>query len=191
MPDRLIFISHPEVIVDPAVPVERWRLSDAGIRRMQVFAAGPAVATVTSVWASGETKAVEAAGILGSRLGIRVTVEHDLGENDRSATGFLPPDEFERTADAFFARPDARVRGWERAVDAQARIGRAVERVLAARPRGDVAVVSHGAVGTLLRCAWLGAPISRAEDQPYQGHYWTGLLPGRVVEHGWRPIAPR
>jgi hypothetical protein len=51
----------------------------------------------------------------------------DLGENDRSATGFLPPEEFERVADEFFGSPEKSARGWERAGDAQVRIVRAVE----------------------------------------------------------------
>lgn len=36
-------------------------------------------------------------------------------ENDRSSTGFLPPEEFEVVADAFFAQPGVSVRGWETA----------------------------------------------------------------------------
>ena len=42
-----------------------------------------------------------------------------LHENDRSATGYLPPNQFEAMADRFFAEPQASVLGWERAVDAQ------------------------------------------------------------------------
>lgn len=54
-----------------------------------------------------------------------------MHENDRSATGFLPPSEFESVADEFFAKPEVRVRGWEPAIDAQARIRSEVDAVLA------------------------------------------------------------
>ncbi|WP_112102217.1 hypothetical protein [Mesorhizobium hawassense] len=64
----LIFTTHPEVVIDPLVPVERWRLSDAGLARMRQFAESPAVAKVTSVWASTEAKAIEAAGILAAHF---------------------------------------------------------------------------------------------------------------------------
>jgi broad specificity phosphatase PhoE len=124
-----------------------------------------------------------------ARLGIGV--EPDLGENDRSATGYLPPDEFERTADAFFARPEESCRGWERAIDAQRQIREAVERILLRHGNGDAAIVAHGAVGTLLLCSCLGMRIDRAADQPFQGHYWAAGLPELRVRHGWRPIAPR
>ena len=69
---ELIFITHPEIIVDSQIDVRRWRLSDAGLARMRIFADSPAVADVTSVWASTEAKAIEAAGILAARFGLGV-----------------------------------------------------------------------------------------------------------------------
>lgn len=185
------FVTHPEVARDPAVPVPRWRLSEAGTARMRRFADGePALRGVRAVWASTEAKAIEAAGVLAAGLGLGVSVHHGLGENDRSATGYLPPDEFERTADAFFARPHESVRGWERAADAQARVVAAVGEVLAAHPGGDVALVAHGAVGALLLCHLSGGAISRAWDQPGAGggHCFAFEVATRRVLHGWRAI---
>lgn len=188
---RLIFITHPEVAIDPARPVTRWQLSEAGISRMRAFAEGPVAMGITSLWASTETKAVEAAHILAARLRLDVSVDPELGENDRSATGYLPPSEFEKAADAFFACPEQSMRGWERAIDAQRRIRSATDRILATHASGDLAILGHGAVGTLLLCSYLGQAISRVMDQPFQGHYWVADLPARTVRHGWLPIAPR
>ncbi|WP_237180631.1 histidine phosphatase family protein [Roseomonas haemaphysalidis] len=165
----LHFITHPEVMIDPLVPVPRWGLAPLGIARMRALAALPEMAAVQSVWASTEAKAIEGAGILAGRLGLPVQVHAGLGENDRDATGYLPEAEFQRTADAFFASPDQSIRGWERAVDAQARIVGAIGAVLAAAPPGPVAVVAHGGVGALLRAHLAGAPISRSWDQPGAG----------------------
>ncbi len=188
----LFFISHPEVVVDPLVPVERWHLAPSGIERMRRFAGQPALSGLRQVWASTETKAIEAAGILAGRWGLGVEVLAELGENDRSATGFLPPEEFETVADAFFAEPQTSVRGWERAVDAQNRITDAMRGIVRQHEGGgDLAIVAHGAVGTLLFCALAGRPISRAEDQPFQGHVWSATLPDLAIRHGWEPIAPR
>lgn len=188
---QVFFITHPEVVVDAGVPVPRWHLAEAGIRRMRSFAAEHDLASLASVWASTETKAIEAAGLLAARFGLPVMVEPALHENDRSATGFLPPAEFQAVADAFFAAPETSVRGWERAVDAQARIALAVDRVLAAAAPGDIAIVAHGGVGTLLLCHYRNEPISRAFDQPHEGHYWRFDRTSRHVAHGWRTIAPR
>ena len=185
------FVTHPQVVVDAGRPVERWHLSDEGIRRMRLLAVQAEAFGLRSVWASAETKAIEAAGILAGRLGLPVQVRPALGENDRSATGFLPPAEFERVADAFFARPTESVRGWERACDAQDRIATAVEAVLAEAPEGPLAIVAHGAVGTLLLCRLLGQPITRERDQPFQGHHFAYTPADGQVLHGWRDIAPK
>ena len=187
----MYFITHPEVVVDPQVPIERWHLSTSGVERMRTFSRLPELSGLKAVWSSTETKAIEAAGILAATLGLGVSVSEALGENNRSATGFLPPVEFEKVADAFFAEPVASIRGWERASDAQIRVRQAVLQIVSAHKDGDLAIVAHGAVGTLLFCALSAKSISRAFDQPFQGHYWKAPLLNLVPVSGWQPIAPR
>ncbi len=118
-----------------------------------------------------------------------------MGENDRSATGFLPPEEFERVADSFFAQPETSVRGWERAIDAQARIVAEARIALAEHmqgdgPHGDLLLVGHGGVGTLLYCHLAAVAISRQHDQPPIGGgcYFTAPLETLIPDHGWRPM---
>lgn len=185
---KLFVATHPEIIVDPAVPVPRWCLSDRGIARMRDFARRPVLASLAAVWASDETKAIEAAGLLAAAHGLPVRVDAGLAEIDRSATGYLPHDEHFAVADMAFANPDRSIRGWERISDAQARMLAATERVLAVHGGGDLAIVCHGGVATLLRCALLGVPISRAEDQPGAGHVFTVEVVTRHVLTGWEPI---
>ena len=187
------FVTHPEVEIDPAVPVPEWPLSERGRERMRAACGRPWVAGVTRVWSSRERKAIDGAEILAAHLGLSVELDEELGENDRSATGFLPPDEFQRVADEFFARPEESVRGWERAVDAQRRIVRAAERVARSGPgaeEGAVAIVAHGGVGALLLCHLLGESIDRKHDQPGGGggqRFAYRFDTGRVVQ-GWRAI---
>ena len=139
--------------------------------------------------ASSETKSVEAATALAEQLGLQVEVRPATGEIDRSATGYLPAVEHERVADALFAHPDVSSAGWERAVDAQVRIVAALADVLAsAATGGDVAVVGHGAVGTLWWCHLAGEPIDRRWDQPGQGHLITVDAATRRPLHHWVPI---
>jgi broad specificity phosphatase PhoE len=157
---------------------------------MRAFACGHDLGKLSAVWASTETKAIEAAGILAAQFGLPVFVHHGLCENDRSATGFLPPPEFDRMADAFFARPEESARGWERAVDAQARVSAADDDILQKFSGENIAFVSHGGVGTLLLCKYLGIPIARTADQPFQGHFWAFDVATRRVIHRWREIAP-
>ncbi|MBR0644481.1 histidine phosphatase family protein [Plastoroseomonas hellenica] len=183
------FITHPEVTIDPAIPVPDWRLSNRGLDRMRRLLDRPWVEAIAAVFSSAERKAGDAAAILAGHRGLPVTVIDGLGENDRFATGYLPRAEFEVVADAFFARPQESVRGWERAIDAQARIVTAVERAIALAPsEGDVAILSHGGVGALLLCHLSGVPISRAADQPGEGggNVFTFEAATRRLLSGWR-----
>ncbi len=186
---RLIFITHPDVEVDPKKEITDWGLSEEGRRRATVFARSKVLASASHVWSSAERKARETAAILSEPKNLPVTVDPRLGENDRSATGFLPPPAFEAAADAFFADPKTSFWGWERAADAQARIEVAVHRIVAGHEGRDLAIVSHGAVGTLLWCSLRGVPIDRSHDQPSQGHYWTADMTTLCPDAGWQAIA--
>ncbi|MDX6752047.1 histidine phosphatase family protein [Geminicoccaceae bacterium 1502E] len=190
-PPAILLITHPEVVIDPAVPVPDWPLSPLGRARTALFAVEPALAGVTRIVSSAERKARDTAAILAQALGLTAEVEPALHENDRSATGFLPPDEFERVADAFFARPEESVRGWERAVDAQARVVEAVRRIdRGTPPGGSLAVVAHGGVGALLMAHAMAAPVSRRLDQPGAGGgNWFLLERGSLaLRAGWQAM---
>lgn len=186
------FITHPDVQIDPAVAVPDWPLSTRGRARMMRALALPWVEGIRTVWCSTERKARDGADILAAHLRVAVTELAELGENDRSATGYLPRAEFEAVADRFFANPCESVRGWERAVDAQARIVAAVDRALAASAGcgGNVAIVAHGGVGTLLLCHLRNDTISRRHDQPPNngGNYFAFDGGTRQLQHDWRAI---
>ena len=185
---RVLFISHPEVNVDPAVPVPDWELTPRGRDRMRQFAEGPDARDLAAIWSSRERKAACAAAILAEHVGVPVRALEQLAENDRSTTGYLPPELFEPAVQAFFREPLLSHRGWETAAAAQQRIADAIETVLARSPEGDVAIVSHGGVGTLLLCHLKGTAIHRAEDQPGQGNWYAFDRDSRAVLHGWRPL---
>ena len=185
----LYFVTHPDVVVSRDVPVPRWPLSELGKKRMRSGLRQPWVREIRSIYCSTERKAIDAATILSEHLGVPFVEMPELGENDRSATGFLPPDEFERVADEFFAKPTVSVRGWERAVDAQQRVVKAIERI-AETAEGVIAIVAHGAVGTLFYCDLAGEAIARRWDQPPNGggNYFRFTLSPRAAHSWWQPI---
>jgi broad specificity phosphatase PhoE len=183
----LRYVTHPQVIIDPAVPVPQWSLSPLGRRRMEAMLQQPWLSSVRRVVSSDETKAVEAASVIAEHLRLPYEVRAGIGENDRSSVGFVPPAEFEVLADAFFAKPEQSVRGWERAADAQRRIAEGLADLLEPAA-ADVVVVGHGGVGTLWYCFLNGLPIERRHDQPGQGHYFSVDQRTRRACHGWRPI---
>lgn len=185
---RLFFVTHADVVIDPDVPVPAWRLSMRGIARHRAFArVCPPLGCVVS---SEERKAMDGADSLADAQGLPVRRVAALHENDRSATGYLPHAEFEVMADAFFANPHDSQRGWERAIDAQARVVKTLHGVVAEAPAGDIAVVAHGAIGALLRAHLLDVDIDRSHDQPAGGggHLMVVALPDWQLLRDWTPI---
>ncbi len=100
------FITHPEVMIDPTIPVPKWPLSPFGMERMCLAAEQPWLMGVQSLFSSAERKALDAASMLAEKLKLAPVILDGLGENDRSATGYLPNAEFEAVADEFFAWPE-------------------------------------------------------------------------------------
>lgn len=189
---RIVFVTHPEVVIDPEVPVPRWKLSDTGRARMAKFAQDMAGRGVTAVWSSEERKATDGAEILSAALDIPHRTDIGLGENDRSSTGYLAGQEFWDVVEVFFGRPDESIRGWETARAAQTRIVEAMRRVAETEPtQGDLVVVSHGGVGRLLTAHLQGVEIGQeARPEHPGGGCWIEIDRDafRLVE-GWRSIA--
>jgi broad specificity phosphatase PhoE len=174
------------------MPVPEWHLSDRGRARIAAAAEDPGgwPFGVVRVVTSRERKARETAEILAGPLGVDPLVVEGLEEIDRSATGYVPHDRHEALADACFAHPGASAEGWEPAADAQARIVAAVDRLV--RARGDLLIVGHGGIGTLLWCHLSGLAISRRHDQPLGGGcYFAATGVHLRPSHAWRRIEER
>jgi broad specificity phosphatase PhoE len=187
------FVTHPEVVVDPQVPVPDWTLSAIGWKRIEAFCQRPELAAVTDVFTSDERKAMDCAGALQRARGLLFTTRKDLRENDRSATGYVAPPRFWEIVDQFFGQPDTSILGWETARAAQARIKAGVAASIAARRgSGDLVIFAHGGVGTLLLSDLRGEPISRKHGQPIAGGgcYFAFDRDSHALQHGWRDIVP-
>ena len=187
----IYFISHPEVIVDSETPVPEWSLSERGLVRMHLSLQQPWVSDITAIYCSTEKKAIDGAEVLAERCTLPIHQVAELGENDRSSTGFLPAKEFEAIADQFFAAPQDSVLGWETADAAQQRIVAAVTKITDEdESSGAIAIVSHGAVGALLLCHLADYKIARAHDQPGAGggNYYPFELKSKTLIHEWKAI---
>lgn len=184
------YLTHPQVEIDPTKRVENWSLNALGAERVARLAESGALRGTSRIISSAEVKALETAQPLADALGVPVETRPKIHENDRSATGVLPPAEFEQVADQFFAHPSSSIRGWERAVDAQARILSEVDDALRGHDIGNVLFVGHGGVGTLLYCALAGLEISRKHDQGTGGggNWFAFDLNARRPLSPWRPM---
>lgn len=187
------YLTHPQIEIEPYMPVRQWSLSDQGQARIEAFMGQSWLLGTKSIYCSDEPKALETAAPIGRALDIPVIVRAQMVENTRSSTDFVPPEMFEDLVSLFFSNPDKSIKGWECASDAQARIVGAFELAMnevKERGRmGDVLFVGHGAVGTLLYCHLSGLPIDRRYDQkPGGGCYFTYDWAERSMLHSWLPM---
>jgi len=97
----LRYITHSDAAVEPSKPSTRWGLSPWGLERARALLDEPWTATIGRIVSSDETKAMETAGVLAAHVGLQIEVRARTGENDRSATGYVPPEEFELLDDWF------------------------------------------------------------------------------------------
>lgn len=183
------FITHPEVHSDPDLDRSRWGLSPKGRARVNAFVQTDALRGTKVVICSPETYAVETAEPLANALRAPLEIHPSLHQARRGEGGQLIGASQAEAEEHFYTVPEASIRGWERAVDAQARVCRAVENALKIAPKGDILIVGHGTVGTLLFCSLAGLAISRKHDEPAGGgHGFAFHRHDRQILHAWTPI---
>lgn len=160
-----LYVTHPEVILDPAEPATRWHLSERGRERAAAFAPSAAMQPISLLIASPEIKTMETAELLtaGER---EIVVGAKTFENVRTSTGVVPATEFETLMDLLYAHPQDSAAGWETLAATEARIVSAVRAELEQYAgRCPIAFVGHGTVGTVLKCHLAGRKPTRDEDQ--------------------------
>lgn len=191
---KLVYlITHPNVVINPEVPVPQWPLSERGQQRMKQLLSQPWIDNIGSIYSSAEQKAMDGARILAEHLAMEFDVINDLGEIDRSSTGYLPRTEHQIAADKLFRFPNQSIRGWETALAAQQRMVKAIHTLIENdKSTGDIAIVSHGGVAALYLCYLKACPIDRGYEQPGTkgGNYYCFEAQSKLLVHGWQPIDP-
>jgi len=66
------YLTHPEVKIDPAVPVPSWGLSEIGRARAEAIAGTGRLSGTTQIISSAERKAIETAEIIAAGLNVDV-----------------------------------------------------------------------------------------------------------------------
>src|ERR1700692_1172367 len=75
------YLTHPQVKMDPAVPVPSWGLSVFGRTRTETLANAGCLSGTTQIISSGEQKAIETAEIVGRKLSVAIEVRKAMHEN--------------------------------------------------------------------------------------------------------------
>lgn len=170
---KLIFITHPAVDIDPQVPIDKWHISKDGQKQIENLLKYPFWKEVDVIYSSQEGKALNAAQqIKGHFANLKSPAAEgmfDLHEIDRSATGILPKEIYYKAIEEFYQNPDKSYKGWETANAAKERITKVVTQIMEDNADKTVAIIGHGATGTLLACAVQKIEPSFAEDPHANG----------------------
>lgn len=170
---RLIYVTHPATHIDQLIPVAEWHVSEEGRRQLMRLVKNPLWEKVDTIYSSTEPKALRTAEEIVARIPhLKFPImfgNEDLGEIDRSSTGFLTKEEHEKAIEEFYIHPDSSYRGWETANSAIARTMRVVSHIMDDNVGKTVVIIGHGAVGTLLVCSLKKIPPNIEEDPKRQG----------------------
>ena len=185
---KIYFASHPDVLINKNKAITEWGLSEKGVAQMRKLVEKSWIKSIEAIFSSEENKAVEAIEVVAQVKNKKVQRILDLGEIDRSSTGFLERELFEKAVDHFFDNPSLSYKGWETAINAQKRIVDVIIKKIVPETldKKNILIMSHGGVGALLISYLTGRKISRKEDQPFQGHYFCfDSVSGKMI-HSWR-----
>ena len=152
--------------------------------QLQAIAASDWFQGLGRVISSAEPEMIETARSLAGVNGVEAEIRPPMRDVDRSASGALIPAEFDVVTDVFFAVPDESVCGWERAIDAQARIAVCFAAALNAPTTGNLLLVGKSTIGALLLAHLLGQPISRSLHQSGGGVLFAFDITERTLRHG-------
>ncbi len=183
----LIFLTHPEVVIDPDVPVQNWSLSDNGKNLLYKSLRRGALPQIDHVFSSPERKAMDASAIIRNHFNCDVTILDKFGELDRSSTGYLPEDQHHTISSLAFEYPGVSIQGWERVDDMKDRIIRCFHKIEASIENGATVLASgHGGSGFALYLYLQGlSNYDRKLSPPSMGSIFSYSPAKQTIELEW------
>ncbi len=117
---NLIYITHPAVEIKPAIPVEQWPISDVGRKQVSHLVKLLRWDQVDAIYSSQENKALVTAEAIFSKWHHLIHLPAksgfpELGEINRTSTGFLAKDDYLEAMKFFYEKPNQSYKGWETA----------------------------------------------------------------------------
>ena len=188
---NLLFLTHPQVAIDPAIPVPDWTLSQLGASRMERFAASPVLAGVTAIYSSGERKAVDTARILSERTGCPLVWWRRCTRTTARRPATCRPSSSRRWPTASSPSPKPVCSAGSGQSTRRLGSSRCIHGILERDTTpGDIVIAAHGGVGALLLAHLLGKPISRRFDQPGSGggNFFTWRRAALELLREWQSI---
>lgn len=182
---KLIYITHPSVKLDKDKLPHQWGLSEKGFEQAKILIEIPFWQEVDVIYSSTEPKATQVAQLASEKYHLPWFQEKDLGEADRTATPFLPLEEYMTEVQKAYLNPDVHVRGWESHHQVMKRNAIALEKIKKDNPGNTIVIVGHGGAGTTVKCTIKGIEPKFSEDPQQTGCIFIANLDSNTIIQDW------
>lgn len=146
----LLLIRHAAPQIDREHAAHTWPLSEAGRTSCTSLSDVLEAFGPLTFFSSHEPKARETAELTAARLGASSTAWDNLHEHNRSGVEWMGDTAFQAALTLFFRQPQELVFGLETAEQAGSRFEHAINAIMESAAPGNLAIVAHGTVITLL-----------------------------------------
>jgi broad specificity phosphatase PhoE len=140
---------------------------------------------VDVIYSSIEPKATQVAKLVSEKYNLPWHQDKDLGEADRTATPFLPMEEYMAAVSQAYLNPDANIKGWESHHQMMKRNATVLERIKRVNVGKTVVIVGHCGSGTTDKCTIKGIEPSFDEDPKQTGCYFIADLDTNEIVQDW------
>lgn len=182
---KLIYITHPSVNIDKNVLPQFWDLSEKGFIEAEKLMDEYFWKDVKAIYSSVEPKAYSVARIASDKFKIPHQAFKELGEADRSATPFLPIDEYMQAIKYSYEHPDGNHLGWESHNSMMKRNATKLEEIMKSHHDETIAIIGHGGAGTTVKCFIKSIEPNFAEDPQKTGCYFIADWDKRMIIQDW------
>jgi len=169
---KIYFIRHFKTVIDPDVPSENWKLSQPNPSVKEKILSNIDQDNIGNLYASAEKKAINTLEFLFEGKAIHVVKE--LGEVDRSKSGFIP--DYNVTVERFF---NGNCPEWESVENVASRINTTFKFISEKEKDNmkDVWVVVHG--------LWFSFILSKLEKKGLM-EVWSQLTFGHIYSFDYQ-----
>ena len=183
---KLIYITHPSVEIDKNKLPHEWGLSEKGFDQVKLLMEQTFWPEVDVIYSSIEPKAMQVAKMASEKYGIPWFQEKDLGEADRTATPFLPLEEYMAAIQQAYTSPDENIKGWESHHQMMKRNSVILEKIKIENQGKTIVIVGHGGAGTTVKCYIKGIEPQFSEDPKQTGCIFIADIDTNKIIQDWQ-----
>lgn len=142
---NLIFIRHSQSLVNPAIPIASWGLSDEGVILAKKLAKLAVINSLDVIYSSLQPKALETAAFATEGMSIMIKKDDRLTESTSFTNKFVDLETLNENDRKYYADKNLSINGGETYTEALARFMTALEDItLVESESTNIGIVSHG-----------------------------------------------